>query len=477
MKDKIFELINKLISLSGSKYTKERLDSELSEYNEKINVLLEEIRVLKNDMSEDKYFDQSKKIIDQNLEVSLQTEIKNNTIKLNEVLKEYASVKNELENNTEFLNNAKQNITLYDEILKKSTSNAIKLDVGDNKYSEMSFFLEEKLSFWQKNKALFESKLSKIKSEETLINNKKEELEKEIKESNRKILSLREQIKDDKNYYDKSMVKSDEESLEKLERELKTVERQKLELLTTPFCLANDLKNLVNEEKHIESSFKLKELISVLETYPFINDNDINELKEELKRLNKDLKILKIKVANNDYFNESKEIVEKGTNLLDKVIKDLISDKEAIGKIAENINKERIPYFFDKIKEFNLDDSFNVILDNLFKHSTLIKNKLINELDEDIENTKLLIKKLEEKSFEEQDDSIKQKDLEEIKRLDNDIRLIERRLNSDKSILEIYEELDMLLSSLEFSEDLDYIKVTKIIEIKDYPHEIKMEDN
>lgn len=472
MKNKVFELINKLISLSGSKYTKEQLEKELSDYNININMLLEKLANFKNELSEERYFDQSAKVIDQNMELSLQTELNNLEIKLKQVLENYTNIKNSIEKTTWYMNKQKDSIKLYDELLKKTASNSVKESVGNKQYEEMIAYTEGKLNKAINNKNFQNKKLESLVEKETLIKNEKEVLEKNIKSSKNKLEELKIKLKDNKNYYNEALKIADNSELTKLEEELKTAERAKLALMTTPYCLANDLKNLVNDDKHIESGFKLKELISVLETLPYINDNNKKELEKELNKLNKRYIFLKERVSKNEYISDNKKNLNNLKVIINKVIKDLTNDKENILKIKNNVDKERIPYFFDKIKKYDLEDNFNEVLDNLFKYSNVLNHKLLNNIDNDIEQLEILLETIDIKVDKEQDDSLKKKDLIEIKELDKSIRLLERRIASDKSIVEMYEELDMLLSSLEFADDMQYIKVVKITDIKDLDYKI-----
>ncbi len=472
MKNKVFELINKLISLSGSKYTKEQLEKELSDYNININMLLEKLANFKNELSEERYFDQSAKVIDQNMELSLQTELNNLENKLKQVLENYTNIKNSIEKTTWYMNKQKDSIKLYDELLKKTASNSVKESVGNKQYEEMIAYTEGKLNKAINNKNFQNKKLESLVEKETLIKNEKEVLEKNIKSSKNKLEELKIKLKDNKNYYNEALKIADNSELTKLEEELKTAERAKLALMTTPYCLANDLKNLVNDDKHIESGFKLKELISVLETLPYINDNNKKELEKELNKLNKRYIFLKERVSKNEYISDNKKNLNNLKVIINKVIKDLINDKENILKIKNNVDKERIPYFFDKIKKYDLEDNFNEVLDNLFKYSNVLNHKLLNNIDNDIEQLEILLETIDIKVDKEQDDSLKKKDLIEIKELDKSIRLLERRIASDKSIVEMYEELDMLLSSLEFADDMQYIKVVKITDIKDLDYKI-----
>ena len=472
MKNKVFELINKLISLSGSKYTKEQLEKELSDYNININMLLEKLANFKNELSEERYFDQSAKVIDQNMELSLQTELNNLENKLKQVLENYTNIKNSIEKTTWYMNKQKDSIKLYDELLKKTASNSVKESVGNKQYEEMIAYTEGKLNKAINNKNFQNKKLESLVEKETLIKNEKEVLEKNIKSSKNKLEELKIKLKDNKNYYNEALKIADNSELTKLEEELKTAERAKLALMTTPYCLANDLKNLVNDDKHIESGFKLKELISVLETLPYINDNNKKELEKELNKLNKRYIFLKERVSKNEYISDNKKNLNNLKVIINKVIKDLTNDKENILKIKNNVDKERIPYFFDKIKKYDLEDNFNEVLDNLFKYSNVLNHKLLNTIDNDIEQLEILLETIDIKVDKEQDDSLKKKDLIEIKELDKSIRLLERRIASDKSIVEMYEELDMLLSSLEFADDMQYIKVVKITDIKDLDYKI-----
>jgi chromosome segregation ATPase len=75
MKDKIFVLLDELVSMSGSSYTTESLNLELDEISKKIDKIKDRIAKKKNTVYDNKYLNVSEQMVDRNLQISLEQRI------------------------------------------------------------------------------------------------------------------------------------------------------------------------------------------------------------------------------------------------------------------------------------------------------------------------------------------------------------------------------------------------------------------
>ncbi len=481
MKNNVYELIKRLINLSGTNYTTEEFNELLEKINKEINDKMEKIALINKSMTSEKYFDESAEVMDKNTEISLQKKIKKDEKTLNNIKEKLANNYNDKERIAINLEVAKNNMEKYKELIKNLTSKLVANNQNKDNYERIINQNEKKLDLWLNEMRKLEKELEENLLEEELLRATKDDIEDILKNNKNKLRDIQKCLENELNYFDHDLKKKDQEELEKIKKELNKLEKDKLNLLTTPFCLANDLYNLVSINKYSEASLKLRELISVLETLPYINENDLNVLEIELKQLNKKFISLKERISKNVYSNQKDKYLTDRQDDLNTLLSDNENDIKKLENIIFEIDNKRVIDFFNKISTLevpeNMLSDYNENLNNLLEYSNLLNNfgiGFLKDFNQKIKDSLLKIEKEIEDENAKNDDSLKAKDIDEIKETDHGIRLIERRLQSEKSIEEIYEELELLLSSLEFDDedDLQYLKVIDIIEVENKKDEV-----
>jgi hypothetical protein len=299
MRNKAFELINILIAFSNTKYTKEMLEAELKTFTEKINDKFEKINLLENKILSNKYTDHSLRLIDENIKTNLIKKIEKDESDYKFKSDKFQKVLVEKEKLTAQKIKVNKKYEVLKHLLESLTNNLIENKTSKEDYEtiirENEFKLDEFLSELNE----INEKLVKINKDENYFKALSDDIYNLIKINRNKLLELDKNLNDENHYINEEEKSKDEQELNLLKEELKNVEKEKLVLLTSPFCLANDLIRLIKEEKFNESNFKLKELISVLETYPYLNENNEESLNKELKKLNSKYIFLKKRVSLN----------------------------------------------------------------------------------------------------------------------------------------------------------------------------------
>ena len=448
MQEKTFELINKLISLSGTKNTNEDIDLKLKEIETKKTNYLLELEMLNKKKETNNYFNEAEKLLDENTRMNLLSIIKTDEEKLesvNKKLVKYSSLLEESEKTKNKINN--EYITIKDTIsnlslLDKKTLNEKilkylkKLELNHDEYlNELKEYddqigdLSEKIWNSQVEKDILIEKIFINKNKVTKITDK---LEEEI------------------NYINNVEKEKDSKKIELITENIEKLDNEKLEIQTTPFYLATDLMRLIKQNKFSESGYKLKELVSVMETIPHINVKKEEELYKELNRLNAKYIFYKKRVSKNSYNKDYYEELEREKETFIKLKKDV---QEKINNYKKEIKKElnnEIPSIITLKIETNYK---NNIVNNVSDYINILKKVVIPELEKLYFYYKDIIESLEIQINEKENEfsDIKRKeDLEEIKKLDVEIRLVERRLELKRTLHDVYKEIDLLISSLEF---------------------------
>ncbi len=465
MRNKVFELINTLITFSNTKYTKEMLENELNHFTEKIDIKLEGINILEEKILSNQYIDNSLRLIDENIKANLIKKIEKDEQEYKFKSDSFQKVLVEKEKLMTKKAEKQKDYEILKTLLESLTNNLVENKTNQKEYETIIRSNESKI-----DKILTE--LNEIN--ETLVNVNKDEnyfkavsddIYNVIKINRNKLLELEKHLQDENYYINEEEKSKDENKLAILKEELKTLEKEKLILLTSPFCLANDLIRLIKDEKFNESNFKLKELISVLETYPYLNEINEERLNKELKKLNSKYIFLKKRVSLNEYNKDYYLSIEKEIDNLKQYKKDIQQEINTVRKIINNIDNNKTVSYLNTGK----DSMFIISLtSDLLEYANKLKKEILPSLDEvyfKIKNQIILLEDEFNKNENVVSDSKKQEDIQEIKETDKLIRLVERRLATKKTLRDIYKELDLLISSLEFDEKKEYKQIKEIIEM------------
>ena len=499
MQTNIFSLIEELVSMSGSRNDFDTLNSELNLLEIEITKVKEEINELTSSMTEDKYFDATQEIVDRNIELSVskklsklekdfdklqkqQEEIKSNEKEIDEIIdslnKKIASSKNTIDtlNNRIESTNDEETKNLYSKILEDENT----------KINELQEKLEEKIT-------LHEKLTSEVTSINEVVNNTKEEIE----QSTSRLMEVRKNLNNKNGYVDEALKKKDNENLNDLKNKLSECDTKKLNILTDASYVASEIKDLFIAEENDKALKKLLELVTIVNTKPYMEINDRTVLEEELTKLEKEQNELINAIENKEYYGSDvkyldnriehlkelialkkakiEEIKAEISNIDNKLVINVSNELKTAEKEAKTLEKSIESYHelikYDNKKSQNtvasLQSSYNkkthelniindIIeryskeLSSLIKTSAKLEKENIKNLEADIEmyNTEIdEINKIKMLSTKTKDAIEQEKDKNILKELNDNIKALKQRIKFEKTPQEIYDEIEMILSA------------------------------
>ena len=505
MQRDIIELIDSLVKMAGSTSNYETLSQELDDIKKNISKKEIELQDLKDSMIDDKYFDASGEVVDRNIEISLTKKIR----RLNRMAEDIKEDMHVATSDEESLHDAIKKLkseldssSRYIEVIEERIGNTSSLEIKDN-YQEL-------LTIERDNYSIIEVKLKEKQAEYEKVEKQIEclaqalnELEDTIKQEKEKLAETKANLSNPKTYIDEDLRKADEEKLNKLIEEIDELDKKRLSILTDPSLIANDVKELVANDDKDNSLTKLKELITLVKTKPYMDNSNESELNQKLEDLEKELEDLNATINEKTYSGQDSSLIEERINYLQNIIE---LSKINIDQIRENItiiDTQRVAFIKNKItnaenaaKEIEKSiEEYHALVTTSTKKSEKEKNglksaynKKVKELDTvrsivnaykedlralikeafDLENDEIAeinatIKVQEEEiarlnklmvlSSKTKDIIEQEKDKTKIKELTEEIKNIKFRLSFDKNPDEIYDDIEMILGSIGFVEN------------------------
>lgn len=495
MHTEVFNNIDLLIDMADSKTNIDEMNTELIALKSSIKTKREEIEDLESIISDTRYFNASNELVDKNIEISLKNKISRLNRRVKEVKNSIAKVtteeqkthdeikilKNKMEENTKY-------IAILAQKVKTSKNNAfyaalLKKEEKNNSY------LEETLA--QKNKE-YEETIRELE----LNNQALKEINSNLENEKNRLNDILDNLKNPNAYIDEDLKNSDQEKLNKLKEELAKLEKRELELITDATMIGNDAKELVAKNNINEALEKVRELVTIVKTKPYMDITNPNILDEELEKkenerielsnlidsknyeglnsetINNRLEYLQKRIEENDksiinYQNKINEIDDFINNILGQTITNLenesmksektiqeyhtlLQDKNKNSKAKANIEnailkKEKEHKLLDHILASYKDDLLRKIED-----TNLIGN-VISRLEEENKNHKGELENLKNESllnFKTKDLIEEEKDKDKLRSLNEEIKNIKNRKKYDKNPNEIYDQIEMTLATI-----------------------------
>jgi len=501
----IVELIDTLVKMAGSSSSYETLSTELDEIKKTISKKENELQDLKESMVDDKYFDASGEVVDRNIEISLTKKIKRFNKMVEETKEEMAFAsgeENRLHADIKCLKSELDSSSNYIDVIEERISNTTSEEVKEN-YREL-------LTIERNNYATIELKLSaaeqeyeKIEKQLECLSKALEELNDTINKEKEKLAETKANLANPKTYMDEALKKSDEEKLTKLVEEIDELDKKRLNILTDPALIANDVKELVANNDTTNSLTKLKELITLVKSKPYMDEANKKSLEATLANLEAELSELNAAIENKKYNGQDSDLIEERINYLRNIIE---LAKINIDQIRENItiiDTQRVSFIKSKIanaeaqaKEIEKSvEEYHALMSTSDKKTEKVKANLksaydkkvkeletvrtiINAYKEDLralikevfDSENIEIKAINEKikvheeeianlnklmvlSTKTKDVIAEEKDKAKVKELTEEIKTLKFRLSFDKNPDEIFDDIEMILGSIGYVEN------------------------
>ncbi len=494
MHTEVFNNIDILMNMANSPLNVEEINMELASLKRQIKNKQNEIDDLKSLMTESRYFNASNELVDKNIEISL----KNKITRLNRRIKEIKFSLEESKNNEKKLHTE---ISALKEKLAKNENYLETLRVKANSATNNNYYQnlldKEQKSVEELNKELSEkSKMYESALKELELNNQAfNELSSKLDTEKTRLNDVLDNLENPNAYIDEDLKARDEEKLATLNSELEQLEKRKVELLTDSNMIGADAKELIIENDIYEALNKIKELVTIVKSKPYMDISSSSILEEELEKkeslrvelstlidnkkydeidtdiVTKRIDYLKSEITEN---NQTIEKYQNEINNIDKFVNDklgvFVTELEnTILRLEKSINECRT-ILKDKNKtarsKMNLESTItkkekekeiqNEILES-YKQDLLSKiaqtNTLASLIDTLNNTNNLYTKELENLNkvalldFKTKDLAEEENDKEQLKQINEEIKNIKNRQKFDKTPDEIFDQIDMILGS------------------------------
>ena len=493
MHTEIFNNIDLLIEMAGSTLDVQDIESDLTQINKEIQDKKQRLEDLKGMMNDTRYFNASNELVDKNIEVSLKSKltrlnrkIKEVGLKLNSIQSEEEKLRKDIDSLQEKIEENRKYIGVLDTKIENDKSDNYQAIVNNEKehIKELEQELERKTK--RHDELLKEIELHEQAKEELV--SKKDADEARLKE-------IEDNLNNPNAYIDEDLKKQDEMELQSLNNSLDELQKRKLEYLTDPNMIGADAKELIANHNYSEALNKIKELLTIVKSKPFMDITNLSVLDEVLEKKESERTELANFIDTKNYAGMSSDAAKKRVDYLTKEIeaeKEEVSRYEVAGEqIDEDINtnlsvlikdlETEITNITNELEEYqtllkdesksrrtkaNLENAIhkkekekNILEDilNSYKKDLLfqitVSNAILKIVSKYNQNMEEKTKEIEElKHLQALDEVTKdyieeEKDKEKLKNINEEIKQIKNRQKFDKTPDEIYDQIEMLLGT------------------------------
>ena len=362
MKNKIIDKIDLLVEMSGTTNNYESLNEELLSLDKEIDDLKKKIRNLKKSMNEEKYFRANEKIIDENIKIGLENRLNRFDNALNDIIDEietYSVKEEELHNNIESIEDEiKMSKSYLESLNSKIKSASTNEEETYNFYEKLIEEAEDDIDKLEKSLKKDNTNYEKITKKLSVLGEKRNELENKISKDKDKLEEICETLGSKEAYIDEKLREDDENTLKNKNNELELLEKRKLEIVTDPAYIANEVKELYLDDDITSALDKLKEIVTIVSDKPFMNVS-YKDLDDLLTKATTARDEFATSIENRSYNGDDENIFESRIKYLEKELK---SNEKKIQSLQEEILK---------IDTSKVEELSNIIKDIKSKRDTL----------------------------------------------------------------------------------------------------------
>ena len=362
MKNKIIDKIDLLVEMSGTTNNYESLNEELLSLDKEIDDLKKKIRNLKKSMNEEKYFRANEKIIDENIKIGLENRLNRFDNALNDIIDEietYSGKEEELHNNIESIEDEiKMSKSYLESLNSKIKSASTNEEETYNFYEKLIEEAEDDIDKLEKSLKKDNTNYEKITKKLSVLGEKRNELENKISKDKDKLEEICETLGSKEAYIDEKLREDDENTLKNKNNELELLEKRKLEIVTDPAYIANEVKELYLDDDITSALDKLKEIVTIVGDKPFMNVS-YKDLDDLLTKATTARDEFATSIENRSYNGDDENIFESRIKYLEK-------ERKSNEKKIQSLQEEILKIDTSKVEELS-----NIIKDIKSKRDTL----------------------------------------------------------------------------------------------------------
>lgn len=505
MENDITRKIDTLVEMTESTLNLDTARAELQEIGNQTIFYNTELDLLNEEGKREKYFKASEKQVDENIKVSLEAKIKKQERMIQNLQKEIDTVVNEeimLHNVLTKLQNSITSSKEYIAILKNRFS---AISDSENKEYYQTLLqdetkkLEDLIVTLQNKENEHNTVLEKL----TQLNEKMASMEKTLEDEKKRLVETKETLLNPLSYINEELKKIDEDRKKEIQKELQNLENRKREILTDPVIIASEAKQLLEENDSEGALARIKKLVEIAKSKPFMDMPNGSELAAMLKDEEESAILARDEFASfidsKNYMDQDNKVIEERIKYLELEINHLEEKirtaKAEIKKIdTEEIQQlnERLESAIEVENELEADlDNYQIIMESEQEDKTPKRRailaaafntkqnelanvlNLVNHYKNDqkvlIQKAYILeaedIKQYEEEIFVRQQEILEmtsllkntnkvkdvlaiENDKKKLKELDNAVKDIKHRAKYSQTPSEIYDEIEIYMGSL-----------------------------
>ena len=507
----ILELIDLLVKMSSSESNLDELKAKLDDVDSRIFNVQKKLSNAEKELSSDKYFDASNEIVDRNIKISLSKSIqKLNKVKndINSELESEKELELSLHNELDEVRKEIESANKYNDVINKSS-------ISSDSFNNMIASENKRISDLVCKKEALENKYNTVQKKVEYLAMSLSEINEKIDKENERLEEIDNNLNNIKSYVDTELKEHDENVYQEIKNELDDLLKEKENIINDPVYIAGEIKEYlaVQDNKEVENSFN--KLISIVKEIPYMDleneniDIEKNKLDEELRNYDAEISSKEYQTLDKEFIEERILYLKDDINKLrseiteanDKQSKinldnDILSAKiykaeDQISKIDESL-KDYENYNFDEgeLPKSVVQASNNKLIEeknNISEIAEKYREDLVSKLNDlNIYNEKIerLNQSLNKKEIElgELDKKLalntksknileEEKDRIRLENINKSILNLKYREEFNKSLSEIKNELEILLTSPIKNEE------TNVLEPSENINEIIVEDN
>lgn len=493
MHTEIFNNIDTLVAMAGSSLNTTEIETELIAINRDIQDKKQAIEDLKSIMNDARYFNASGELVDKNIEVSLKSKITRLNRKIKNLELELKDLRDSLKEATKDSEDIREKISenkKYIELLETKSSKEVSSSLSDilNHEKDHVRSLEDEARVKQE-------RYSVLKKEVQLNEQALAELQQKKEDDEARLKDVLDNLNNPNAYIDDDLKHQDEERLQALDESLEELQKRKLEYLTDANMVGADAKELILSGNQNEALAKIKELLAIVKSKPFMDITNLSVLDEELEKKEVARAELSSLIDSKDYTSINSDMTTKRVNYLTEGITQKKKEIEELEALSGNINQDvekklaivihdlenEITTITKEIDDYkslfqdasksrktraNLENAITKkskekeVMENIlanYKKDLLFQITIANNLTKMVQRFEQVIhdyqretdelKRMVSVNTQEKDYVEEEKDKEKLKNINEEIRLIKNRKKFDKTPDEIYDQIEMLLAS------------------------------
>ena len=367
------------------------------------------------------------------------------------------------------------------------------------------------------------------------LNSDMEEMQEKLENEKARLAETKANLLNPLSYINEEMKKIDEDRKNEIKKELKSLEKRREEILNDPVMIDNEVKTLILEDEREKALAKIKELVSIAKSKPFMDIPNGAELAALLKDEEESAILARDEFAGfidtKNYMDQDNKVIEERINYLDLEINGLEEKirmaKEEIKKIdtieIQQLN-ERLENTLEVEAELENDlKNYQIIMESEQEDKTPKRRAILaaafNTKQNELANVlnlvnhykydqKILIgkaykleaidiKKYEEEIFARQEEILEmtallrntnkvkdvlaiENDKKKLKELDDAVKDIKHRAKYSQTPSEIYDEIEIYLGSmgldLSFGSEEDELSEMNYTMIDDFEDDKSFEE-